>query len=135
MPREHSRGSRVADLVQRELAMLIQRDLKDPRLGMVTVHEVRVSRDLAFADVYFTVLAGEESDRAGQVEAVLNQASGFLRSRLARLLDTRTTPWLRFHYDNSIEQGARLEQAIDSALARDKMMNGQGSQFEEARQE
>ena len=121
MPRESSRGRKVADLIQRELAVLIQREIKDPRIGMVTINEATVSRDLAFADVYFTVLP---SDDALAVEEVLNQAGGFLRSQLAKGLSTRTTPRLRFHYDNTIENGARLEKAIDSALADDQKRAG-----------
>jgi len=117
MPREFSRGRKVADLIQRELAVLIQREVKDPRIGMVTINEASVSRDLAFADIYFTVLPAE--DTAG-AEEVLNQAAGFLRSQLARILNTRTTPKLRFHYDATIENGARLSKAIDDAIARDE---------------
>ncbi len=117
MPREFSRGQKVADLIQRELAILIQREVKDPRIGMVTVNEASVSRDLAFADVYFTVLPAENT---GEVEEILNQAGGFLRSELAKTLNTRTTPRLRFHYDATIENGARLSQAIDAARARDR---------------
>jgi len=99
MPREFSRGRKVADLIQRELAILIQREVKDPRIGMVTVNEASVSRDLAFADIYFTVLPAENT---GEVEEILNQAGGFLRSELAKTLNTRTTPRLRFHYDATI---------------------------------
>ena len=117
MPREFSRGRKVADLIQRELAILIQREVKDPRIGMVTVNEASVSRDLAFADIYFTVLPAENT---GEVEEILNQAGGFLRSELAKILNTRTTPRLRFHYDATIENGARLSQAIDAARARDR---------------
>ncbi|MEK9869631.1 MAG: 30S ribosome-binding factor RbfA [Gammaproteobacteria bacterium] len=117
MPREFSRGRKVADLIQRELAILIQREVKDPRIGMVTVNEASVSRDLAFADIYFTVLPAENT---GEVEEILNQAGGFLRSELAKTLNTRTTPRLRFHYDATIENGARLSQAIDAARARDR---------------
>jgi len=84
---------------------------------MVTVNEASVSRDLAFADVYFTVLPAENT---GEVEEILNQAGGFLRSELAKTLNTRTTPRLRFHYDATIENGARLSQAIDAARARDR---------------
>ncbi len=116
MPREFSRGRKVADLIQRELATLIQREIKDPRIGMVTINEATVSRDLAFSDVYFTVLG---SDNTEEVEEVLNQASGFLRSQLAKVLNTRTTPKLRFHYDNTIANAARLDEAIDAARARD----------------
>ena len=113
---ESSRGRKVADLIQRELAILIQREIKDPRIGMVTINEARVSRDLAVSDIYFTVLPAENTS---DVEEVLNQASGFLRSQLAKGLSTRTTPKLRFHYDKTIEDGARLSKAIDDALAED----------------
>lgn len=118
MPRETSRGRKIADLIQRELAVLIQREVKDPRIGMVTVNEATVSRDLAFADVYFTVLPAEDIEG---VEQVLNQASGFLRSQLSKTLNTRTTPRLRFHYDSTIENGVRIGKAIDDALAEDKV--------------
>lgn len=117
MPKESSRGRKIGDLIQRELAVLVQREIKDPRIGMVTINEATVSRDLAFADVYFTVLPSENTDI---VEEVLNEASGFLRSQLAKVLSTRTTPKLRFHYDNTIESGARMNKAIDKALARDE---------------
>ena len=100
-----------------ELAKLIQREVKDPRIGMVTVNEANVSRDLAFADIYFTVLPDKENQA---VEAVLNQAAGFLRSQLASVLDTRITPKLRFHYDPTIGNGVRLSQVIDEAIASDE---------------
>ena len=116
MPREFSRGQKVGDLIQRELASLIQREVKDPRIGMVTINEANVSRDLAFADIYFTVLPAED---VTSVEEALNQAAGFLRSQLAKVLNTRTTPKLRFHYDSTIENGARLSRAIDAAIASD----------------
>jgi ribosome-binding factor A len=117
MPKVSSRGRKIGDLIQRELAVLIQREIKDPRIGMVTINEATVSRDLAFSDVYFTVLPSENTEI---VEEVLNDASGFLRSQLAKVLSTRTTPKLRFHYDNTIESGARMNKAIDKALAKDE---------------
>ena len=116
MPREFSRGRRVADLIQRELAILIQMEIKDPRIGMVTVNEVKVSRDLAFADAYFTMLPDENHEIGVEV---LNSAAGFLRSQLAKILSTRTTPRLRFHYDTSVENGARMSMAISAAIKRD----------------
>ena len=116
MPREFSRGQKVGDLIQRELASLIQREVKDPRIGMVTINEANVSRDLAFADIYFTVLPAED---VTSVEETLNQAAGFLRSQLAKVLNTRTTPKLRFHYDATIENGARISRAIEAAIASD----------------
>lgn len=126
MPREFSRGKRVADLIQQQLARLIQSELKDPRIGMVTINEVKVSRDLAFADVYFTMLgtqASENENPAGATEA-LTHAAGFLRSQLAKVLSTRTTPRLRFHYDETIEQGARMSKAISEAIESDRKHPG-----------
>lgn len=116
MPREFSRGQRIGDLIQRELALLVQKELKDPRIGMLTINEVSVSRDLSYADVYYTLLPDENRKTA---EETLEHASGFLRSRLSKVLDTRTTPRLRFHYDDSVGNGQKLSSAIDAALAED----------------
>jgi ribosome-binding factor A len=120
VPKEFSRGRRVGDHIQRELATLIQQEIKDPRIGMVTISDVKVSRDLAYADVYFTLISTDmaPTDRA-ESEEVLNSAAGFLRSQLAKSLSTRTTPRLRFHFDVTIENGARMDQAIQAARARD----------------
>ena len=117
MPKETSRGRKIGDLIQREIAVLVQREIKDPRIGMVTINEATVSRDLAFSDIYFTVLPSENT---AIVEEVLNEASGFLRSQLAKVLSTRTTPKLRFHYDDTIESGARMNKAINKALLQDE---------------
>ena len=117
MPREFSRGNRIGDLIQRELAILVQREVKDPRIGMVTVNEVKVSRDLSFADVYFTMLPDEQREEG---TAALNNAAGFLRSCLSRVLTTRTTPRLRFHYDDTIAQGAHMSQVIAKAVKGDE---------------
>lgn len=117
MPKEFSRGRRIADQIQKELAGLIQRELKDPRVGMVTINEVKVSRDLAFADVYFTMFS---EDGAGEGVEALEGASGFLRSALSKVLKIRTTPKLRFHYDKSINEGARISKVIDDAIADDQ---------------
>ena len=99
MPGEFSRRLRVGDLIHRELAGLVQKEVKDPRIGMVTINEVSVSSDLAYADIYFTVLPDNDTQA---VEIILNEASGFLRSQLASMLKTRTTPKLRFHYDSTV---------------------------------
>jgi|TARA_Y100000310_G_scaffold269721_1_gene283107 ribosome-binding factor A len=119
MPKEYSRGQRVADLIQRELAQLILREVRDPRLGMVTINEVKASRDLAYADVYVTLLGEESSDDQADCLDVLNKAQGFLRSQLARTLKIRTTPKLRFHYDNSVADGQYLSKLIDAAIDED----------------
>ena len=122
MPKESSRGRKIGDLIQREVAVLVQREIKDPRIGMVTINEATVSRDLAFSDIYFTVLPSENTKI---VEEVLNEASGFLRSQLSKVLSTRTTPKLRFHYDNTIESGARMNKAINKALSQDESQRDQ----------
>jgi len=139
VPREFSRGRRVADHIQKELAVLIQQEVKDPRLGLITINEVKVSRDLGFADVYFTSFTsntfranesiGEDAETEGQNSIspaeVLENASGFLRSRLAKSLSTRTTPKLRFHYDHTIEQGAKMTLAIKKAIEGDELLKEQ----------
>ena len=117
MQRENGREKKVAELIQKEVARLLQRELRDPRLGMVTINEVRVSRDYAFSDIYFTVLPEDSSENA---ELLLNEASGFFRSKLAKKLSMRSTPKLRFRYDSSLEEGAR----ISSLIAKEKKQIG-----------
>lgn len=121
MARDFKRTDRVGDQIQRDLATLIQREIKDPRLGMVTISYVKVSKDLGYADIYFTVLAfGEQTDEA-QVEAIknatsiLNNAAGFLRTELARGIKLRVMPQLRFHFDESVERGRHLHGLIEKA--------------------
>ncbi len=101
---------------------MIQREVRDPRLGMITINDAKVSRDLAFADVHFTMFPEENAEIA---EEVLNNAGGFLRSQLAKIMSTRTTPKLRFHYDDTIVNGARISKAIDDALSDDASRRGQ----------
>ena len=117
MQRENGREKKVAELIQKEVARLLQRELRDPRLGMVTINEVRVSRDYAFSDIYFTVLPEDSSENT---ELLLNEASGFFRSKLAKKLSMRTTPKLRFRYDSSLGEGAR----ISSLIAKEKKQIG-----------
>lgn len=119
MAKEYSRTQRVADQIQKELAQLIQFEMKDPRLGMVTVSAVEVSRDLAFADVYVSFLGVEDQEKIDLSLGILNQAAGFLRSNLAKAIRLRFTPRLRFHFDNSLSRGAYLSSLIDQARAKD----------------
>jgi ribosome-binding factor A len=114
MPREFSRSSRLAEQIQRDLSDLIRLEVRDPRVGLVTVTEVEVSRDLSHAKVYVTSLAG--ADQAAQSVQALQRAAGFLRSRLAQSLKARTVPELHFVYDESIERGVRLSRLIDQAV-------------------
>ena len=122
MPRDFPRTRRVGEQMQRELAVLIRDRIKDPRLGMVTVSDVEVSRDLAHARVYFTVLGDEEARR--QSQEVLDRAAGFLRGELGRIMKLRTVPELRFIYDESIERGERLDALIEAAIEADAGKRG-----------
>ncbi|MCE3027671.1 30S ribosome-binding factor RbfA [Salinicola sp. DM10] len=118
--REFKRTDRVADQLQQELAVLIQREIKDPRLGMVTVSSVKVSRDLGYADVFVTLLGENDAERVRENLGVLKRAAGFLRSQIARRIKLRHVPELRFHYDESVLRGHHLSALIDEAVASDK---------------
>lgn len=111
MPKEYPRSQRVADQLQRELAELIQRVVNDPRVHMVSVTGVEVTRDLANARVFVTTL--DDSHRDEVVEA-LNHAAGFLRHELGHRLRLRSVPHLSFSYDESIEHGLYMDRLIDS---------------------
>lgn len=119
MPKEFSRTGRVADVLQRELAQIIQKEMRDPRVGMITISEVRVTKDLAQAKVFVSILDDEE-EKVKQVMKALNDASGFLRTQLAGRVTLRTTPKLFFTYDDSLIRGNRLQKLIDEAVAQDK---------------
>jgi ribosome-binding factor A len=108
-----NRGYRVADQIQRDLTELIARELKDPRLGMVTISAVEVTPDYAHAQVYFTVLVGD----AEQSEAALNQAAGFLRNGLFKRLHIHTVPTLHFHFDRTTERASDMNALIAKAVA------------------
>ena len=118
-PQGFNRTDRIADQIQRELSRLLQFEMKDPRVNLATIQDVTVSRDLSYAEVYFTLL-GQGEEAGAEAEEVLTKASGFLRSSLAQGLNTRTTPKLRFHYDMTPERAAHLSQLIDEARAEDR---------------
>lgn len=118
MPRDFPRTRRIGEQMQRELAVLIRDGVKDPRVGMVTVSAVEVTRDLAHAKVFITVL-GDATARRDSLTA-LNKAAGFLRHELGQRMLTRTVPQLRFVYDESIERGSQLSALIDAAVASDR---------------
>ena len=121
MPAEFSRTQRLGEQIQRDLATLIQRELKDPRLGMVTVNFVKLSKDLSYADVNVTVLVADDApERIAASLAILNKASTFLRTELGRGLKVRKVPNLRFHYDDSLKRGADINALIHQARAKDQ---------------
>ncbi len=127
--RDNSRTRRIADQIQRQLAELIQTEVRDPRIGMVTITGVEVTHELEHAKVYFTVLG--EAAEAEESARILNRAAGFLRSALARRLKLRTTPQLHFVYDQSVEHGNRLSALIDQAVSSDRHA-AQGDDEDEA---
>ena len=111
MKRGQGRPQRLGDLIQRELSELIRLDLRDPRVGMLTITSVDVSPDLANAKVFFTMF---EKDKLEDTLHGLKRSAGFLRSQLAKRISMYTTPELRFVYDESVERGDRLSRLIDS---------------------
>jgi ribosome-binding factor A len=120
MAKEYNRSQRVADYLQRELATLIQREVRDPRVGMINITGVNVSRDLGYAKVYYTVLGSDSLDEASETTAVLNKAAGFLRSQLSQGSSMRRLPQLRFYFDSSVGQGRHLEDLIRKAADADR---------------
>jgi ribosome-binding factor A len=122
--RDYHRSERVGDQMQRELADLIRLEVKDPRVGMVTLSGVEVTRDLAHAKVFFTQLGGEE--KGIEAEHGLNHAAGYLRHALGTRLRLRSVPTLRFIYDDTPERGARISALIDSAIAEDEARHTEG---------
>ncbi len=125
MAREFGRPQRVAEQIQRELALLMHRELKDPRVGMVTISAVEVSRDLAYATIFVTFLGKDKPEETQSALAALQHASGFLRSQLGRIIRMRLTPQLTFKYDQSLVRGRELSSLIDEARARDNDLNRQ----------
>jgi ribosome-binding factor A len=117
--RESGRDLRVADFIRDEIASIIQREMRDPRVGMVSVNEVRVSRDLSYADVYVSSLEADTEPARRVLIEVLNKAAGYFRSELAKRHKMRTTPKPRFHYDELMERGPRLESLIEKAVRED----------------
>jgi ribosome-binding factor A len=115
MPREFPRTRRVGEQIQREVAAILQEEFKDPRLGMISVSGVEVSRDLAHARVYISVLGGVED--VAETIRVLNKAAGFVRHQLGQRMRLRSVPQLRFLYDGSLAEGARMDALIAEALA------------------
>ncbi|MEO8419192.1 MAG: 30S ribosome-binding factor RbfA [Methylophilaceae bacterium] len=112
MAKDFARSDRVAEQIQRELADLLQFEVKDPRVGMVTVTEVEVTGDMAHAKIYYSAKAG-----TAELQAGLEKTAGFLRGQLAKRMLLRTVPQLHFIYDASIDRGMKLSKMIDEALA------------------
>lgn len=117
MPREFNRSERVAGQLRRDLAQLIQMEMKDPDVGFVSISDVVVTRDISHAKVYVTVF---ETDKAEQSITALKRAAGFLRSRLGQVMRIRSVPELHFIHDASVETGQRMDELIAQAVAEDR---------------
>lgn len=118
MPKEYSRSQRVVEQIRRELAELIRTEVKDPRVGFITLTDVEITPDYAHAKVYFTSMQG--ADGVDEILVGLRRASGFLRRELGRRVRIHTTPELHFHYDKSVEEGSRLSRLIDEVVREDE---------------
>ncbi len=112
MARPSGRSQKVGDQIQRELSEIIHRELRDPRVGLITLTAVDVSPDCGYATVYFTCL---DRNHVRAAEVGLKRATGFLRTQLGKRIKIWTTPELKFSYDESVERGDRLSRLIDSA--------------------
>ncbi|RTR32858.1 30S ribosome-binding factor RbfA [Shewanella atlantica] len=119
MAREFSRTRRIAQQLQQELAQVLQRDIKDPRIGFVTVNDVDVSRDLSYAKVFVTFFEEDEKLVQEKVEA-LDAAAGYIRSLVAGRMKLRVMPELRFVYDASLVEGMRMSNLVSRVISDDE---------------
>ena len=120
MAKDYSRTQRVGDQMQRELAQLIPREVRDPRLGFITITAVEVSRDLGHAKVYITLMGEADAPRIALNLEILNDAAGYLRMLLGKLMKLRSVPQLHFHYDESVSRGVHLSALIEREVAEDR---------------
>ncbi len=119
MAKEFSRTRRIAQQLQQELAQVLQRDMKDPRVGMVTVNDVEVSRDLSYAKVFVTFFE-EDPVKVDEKLAALNKAAPYARTLVAGRMKLRVMPELRFVYDKSLVEGMRMSNLVTEVINQDK---------------
>ncbi|MCP3705006.1 MAG: 30S ribosome-binding factor RbfA [Alteromonas sp.] len=118
MAKEYSRTQRVAQQLQKEIAVILQREVKDPRISMVTVSDVEVSRDLAYAKVFVTFLTvGDQTAEGGL--AALEDAKGYIRSLVGKAIRLRITPEISFHFDESLTEGMRISNLVSQTVRDD----------------
>ncbi|PLK58400.1 ribosome-binding factor A [Candidatus Palibaumannia cicadellinicola] len=121
MAKEYSRTQRIAQEMQKNIAISLQREIRDPRIGMATVSGVNVSRDLALATVFvtFTFLNDNTDDQVNTGVRTLQAASGFIRSLLGKSMHLRVVPKLIFAYDYSLVKGMRISHLISQVVPKD----------------
>jgi len=133
MAREFSRTRRVGQQIQREIALILQREVKDPRIGMVTVSDVDVSRDLNYAKIYVTFLQLEnDAERIKEGLKALTEAAGYIRSLLGSAMRLRVVPELRFFYDQTLVEGMRLSNLVTNTIREDKRRMAESGRDEAA---
>ena len=120
MDKNFSRTDRVAQQVQQEIAMILQRDFKDPRIGWITVSEVEVTKDLAYVTVFVTFF-GKENEEIEQALEILNKANGFFRMEIGKRMRLRIVPEIKFSYDDSLVTGITMSNKVDEAIKKDKV--------------
>ncbi|NDL61392.1 30S ribosome-binding factor RbfA [Acerihabitans arboris] len=125
MAKEYSRTQRVAQEMQKEIAIILQREIKDPRVGMATVSSVEVSRDLAYAKVFVTFLNDNEPQQIKIGITALQDASGFIRSLLGKAMRLRVVPELTFSYDSSLVEGMRMSNLVSQVVQNDRARRGE----------
>ena len=130
MAREFSRARRVGQELQKEIAMILQREIKDDRLKLVTVSGVELSKDLSYAKVFVTFLENDP-EKIVQGMKVLKDASGFIRTLVGKAMRLRVTPELRFSYDQSLVEGVRISTLVSSTIAEDKRRLQESGRSEE----
>lgn len=131
MPRDFKRSDRVADAIQRSLAQIIQMEMRDPRLGMVNINAVSVTKDLSLAKVYVTFVGEDGAEQDKLKVEVLNNAASFIRSLMAKDLSIRTIPRLAFFYDSSVVHGQQLTDLIDRAVSQESSGDQQSDDAED----
>ncbi|QIW15977.1 ribosome-binding factor A [Pasteurellaceae bacterium RH1A] len=120
MAKEFSRADRVAQELQKEIAIILQREVKDPRIGMVTVSDVEISRDLAYAKVFVTFLFDNDESAVERGLEGLNKASGYIRTLVGKAMRLRIVPELRFLYDQSLVEGMRMSNLVTNVVRKDQ---------------
>lgn len=112
MPKDYARTSRIGEALQRELSLIIQQEMRDPRLGMITILDVVVTKDLQQAKVYFSLL-DDSAEHIKEATKTLSEAAGFLRSQIAKKVKLRTTPKLFFIFDDTLQKGNKIYKLLE----------------------
>lgn len=120
MAREFKRSDRVAQEIQKEIAVILQREVKDPRIGMVTVSDVEVSSDLAYAKVFVTFLFDHDEQAITQGMKGLEKSAPYIRTLLGKTMRLRIVPEIRFIYDESLVEGMRMSNLVSNVIREDE---------------